>query len=47
MRSSILEKQGSTNIGLLLRSSVLSPAINTGVTFASFKWSVNIHVSKD
>ena len=41
-RSSILEKQCSTNIGLQLLSSALSPALNTRVTFAIFKYSGNI-----
>ena len=45
--SSILETQGSTDIGLKLLSSILSPALNTGTTFAIFKSLRNILYSKD
>ena len=47
MRSSILEKQGRTDIGLKLQCSVLLlPVLNTGVTFAIFKSSKSILLSK-
>ena len=46
-RSIILEKQGSTDIGLQLLSFVLLAALNIGVTFAIFKLSGNILFSKD
>ena len=47
IRSSILEKHGSTETGLYLLKLLLSPDLYTGVTFAIFKLSGNIQFSND